>query len=545
MSKSINRTHSHPTAASGAAVDALVAAAELRLGHATEPREAFRSCLAQLTDLAHGPAWADGRDIVGEAYQRVVSAGARRGAGQFFTPLWVGRAMAHWLLSEPTSIVLDPGCGSGSLLIASSLERTDQSVRLIGLDSDPLAVEMANTTGSIRGIEAMEVRAGDFLLDPIAETPDGIICNPPFTRHHDVSPTVKAAIHEGFEERLGIRFSRLSSLHVLFLVRALEISSEDARLAFITPSHWLEMGYGREVKRFVLERASVEAIVRFPAEHLLFPGVSTTASITLFRKGAAPGLTRILECDGLSAATTFIASGLRGEATEQDLRLDAETSWTRRPVRRAKGIRLETLARVHRGVATGCNSFFVLSDARRKGLGLQRSSLLPCLASPKHFTWNQMRLADLEDLPDDVPRWLLAPTRERESGPLRRYLDAGRADLGVTDRYLVASRVKSGRRWFEVEVPDEAPILFSYFNRAKARFVRNSAEAVPLNSWLVIRPRPGVDPDDLFELLCSARVIDRLRDGARVYGRGLWKLEPTQLSEAWLPPEAMRLVDGR
>ena len=303
------------------------------------------------------------------------------------------------------------------------------------------------------------------------------------------------------------------------------------------------MSYGREVKRFLLEQGRVEAIVKFPADHLLFPGVRTTAAITLFRKGAEPGLTRILECNGLAAAATFIASGLRGEGQERDVCLNGETSWTK-PSRRIPGVRLRTLAVVHRGVATGYNSYFVISEARRKQLGLKRSSLRPCLASPRHFSANEMSMADLDDFPDEVPRWLLAPRRERASGPLRRYLDSG-IDLGVTDRSLVASRVKAGRRWFEISVPEAAPILFSYFNRPAARFVRNYAEAVPLNSWLVVRPRPEVDADALFELLSSSRVVSRLQDGARVYGKGLWKLEPSQLLDAWLPDNALDLIKPR
>jgi SAM-dependent methyltransferase len=449
--------------------------------------------------------------------------------------------MAHWLLSEPTSTVLDPGCGSGSLLIASALERSDPRVKLIGLDSDPVAIQMATTTRAIRKIEEMDVRIADFLLDPLSEIPDAVICNPPFTRHHDIPVALKIAIHEGFQSRLGLRLSRLASLHVLFLVRALEVSRPNARLAFITPSHWLEMAYGREVKRFLLEQGRVEAIVKFPAEHMLFPGVRTTAAITLFRKGGDPGLTRILECDGLASATDFIASDLRGKATERDVRLDAEASWTTKRQQKTGGVRLRRLAIVHRGVATGYNAFFVFSEARRKELGIQRCSVRPCIASPRHFSANKMRLADLEELPDDVPRWLLAPKRQRATGPLRRYLDSG-IDLRVTDRTLVASRVKAGRRWFEIDAPDEAPILFSYFNRPTARFVRNYAEGVPLNSWLVIRPRPGVNADDLFELLSSKRVTARLQDGARVYGKGLWKLEPTQLLDAWLPNDALDLI---
>ena len=76
---------------------------------------------------------------------------------------------------------------------------------------------------------------------------------------------------------------------MLFLVRALEVSAEDARLAFITPAHWLDRNYGRVVKVFLLERAHVEAIVQFPAHQLVFEHAVTTAAVTLIRKGARSG----------------------------------------------------------------------------------------------------------------------------------------------------------------------------------------------------------------------------------------------------------------
>ncbi len=119
----------------------------------------------------------------------------------------------------------------------------------------------------------------------------------------------------------------------------------------------------------------------------------------------------------------------------------------------------------------------------------------------------------------------------------------GAEELDVTERALVVSRMKAGRRWFEVKVPRTAPILFSYFNRPAARFVRKYAEAIPLNSWLVIRPREGIDVEALFELLSSAEVTARLKDGARVYGKGLWKLEPSQLLDVWLPPDSLELTE--
>ena len=52
---------------------------------------------------------------------------------------------------------------------------------------------------------------------------------------------------------LGLTVDSLSGLALTID----EVSAEDARLAFITPAHWLDQNYGRVVKMFLLERAHV------------------------------------------------------------------------------------------------------------------------------------------------------------------------------------------------------------------------------------------------------------------------------------------------
>ncbi len=122
--------------------------------------------------------------------------------------------MAGWLLGERTKLLLDPGCGSGALLIAAARHPRRCGAKLLGLDRDPLAVRMAELNRSLRGIDACELRVGDFLLDSLDEEPNAIICNPPYSRHHQIAPPEKAAIHEGFERRLGLRLSRLAASRV-------------------------------------------------------------------------------------------------------------------------------------------------------------------------------------------------------------------------------------------------------------------------------------------------------------------------------------------
>lgn len=527
------------------AVEQLVARVRSHAGEASDPdalKLSLELVLGELEVKPGDPAWADGRDVVGAAYERLIPGSARRTLGQFFTPLWVGRVMARWLLAEPTKLLLDPGCGSGSLLAAAAEERAATKTRLLGLDIDPLAIEMARSTYSVRRITNAELRVADFLLDEFVERPSAVLCNPPYTRHHAIGQTTKVAVHEGFTKRLEVEFSQLASLHVLFLVRALEVSANNARLAFVTPAHWLDMNYSRKIKQLLLQCADVEAIIGFPANELLFDHAVTTATITLIRKrsvddpSAQP--TRLLratttDVDEISQA---IADPDKGERVV----LASKRKWSHPMAVSRRGIPFDELAHVRRGAATGCNAFFVISDKTRREWHLTKSYLRSCVASPRLFRGDDIDEAAFAALPESASRWLLSPSREWTFGPLAKYLQHGLDEYDILERYLVKQRVKAGRRWFEPEIVS-APILFSYFNRPHGRFVRNRIGAVPLNNWLAIQPKQGVDTDALFDLLRTDSVADRLEEQSRLYGNGLWKLEPGDLRAVVLPPKARSL----
>jgi hypothetical protein len=117
----------------------------------------------------------------------------------------------------------------------------------------------------------------------------------------------------------------------------------------------------------------------------------------------------------------------------------------------------------------------------------------------------------------------------------------GLAEYDLLERHLINQRVKAGRKWWTAEIVS-APILFSYFNRPHGRFVRNHIDAVPLNNWLAIQPKDGVDADELFAVLQENSVAERLAEHSRLYGNGLWKLEPGDLRAVVLPPTAKTLL---
>lgn len=481
-------------------------------------------------------AWRDGLDIVGSAYEQLLTGQQRRAAGQFFTPFWAGEVMAGWLFSEPAELLLDAGCGSGGLLIPAARHPGRSHARLLGIDSDQVAISMATTNRRLRGMEGCDLRAGNFLTDELSEAPDRLVSNPPYSRHTAIPQNDRVRIHDELARVFGVHFSRRTSLQALFLLRALDVSRDDAWLAFITPSDWLDVNYGREVKRCVLAHAHVEALVFLDAEHLFFDGARTTAVITLIRKGVERAPTRVVRLGKALPEPASVLAAIRGAEFGLPVDgqwLEVDYKWARPQIRRRRGVRLGDVARVHRGIATGANRFFCLSEEDRAKRGISPSELRPCLSSPKHFEGGDLTQDVLDRLPDTVRRWVIdsddADALSAKT-PLGVYLRRGK-HLGVHKGYLASSRIP----WYSQEQRPNAPIVFTYLNKRRPRFLRNRVCAVPLNNWLVIAPRDGVDPDALYSTLTSAAVGTQLREQARVYGGGLWKLEPSELERIVLP----------
>jgi len=478
--------------------------------------------------------WADGTDVPGDAFERLVDGADRRSAGQFQTPKWAADVMAGWLLERPVRLLLDPGVGSGRLFLAAAKTRLHRPGRMLGLDIDPVSLAMANLNMILRDLQQVELRHTDFLLDDLRERPDAVICNPPYSRHHVIPSTRKEAIHSGFERRLGLRFSHQAGLHVLFLVRALECLQDGGRMAFITPSQWLHANYGLAIKKLLLERVRIDGLIVFDNDEPIFAGASTAATIVLISHGHAPRETApVVRLRVPYPPVTQVLAALAGRKSPipvENAELRPDQPWDRPATPPRRGRRLGELARVCRGIATGCNSFFVLSEADRRAHKLNRRYLLPCIATPRLIPDLELSLDLLEQLPIDTARWLLAcrhPAAEHRGDALGRYLRYGRIEHRADQSYLARHR----RPWYAPERRDTAPILFTYLNKKRPRFIRNRAGAAPLNTFLILEPVDGIDADALWAALNRPSVLDQLMYARRDYGRGLWKIERHELDQ--------------
>jgi len=376
---------------------------------------------------------------------------------------------------------------------------------------------------------------------------DAILCNPPYTRHHHLPEAYKAMWATQMEQQFGLRLSRFSSLFAYFLVQAARMLKPTGRMAFITPAVVFEASYSRQVKEFILRHLRLRAIITFHESLSVFEGVDTAACITLLEGPTSPPVEQVInvevrEWPGIETLLEAVTTGGTSVAPWGTIRptmrqeLQPRRKWTIIPRENNhfdsnRFVLLAQIARVMRGIATGANNFFVLSDAEVKEWGLNPRYLRPVLTRNREASGYVFDHDDFERLGrEGKKRWLLYLTGSVQPGtPEERYIRYGEL-LGLHTRSLVRTR----SRWYEMEQREPASIYFTYLSRKRSRFIYNRAGVLALNVFLCVYPEPAIAENEmalkaLLAVLNSTTLKEALRHVGRSYGGDTVKLEPREL----------------
>lgn len=466
-----------------------------------------------------------------QALERVNSREERYALGQFFTPQPIAELMAEAILEIDPETCLDPGLGGGVLLRA-----VGPGLRRFGCDVDPAAVGLARRALEAQGGE-LELAHGDFLdLDgwpfSVGEL-DAIIANPPYIRHHNLDLRHKA-LAKHYSRVFGVTISSLSGSYVYFFLEAIRRLRYGGRLAFITPTEFLDVRYGTALKEALLSWCDIDELIVMEMDELAFDGVLTTSAITIATKRErASRRVRLTE----ARMNGSIVRGRRVRMDRDEVR--AQEPWTAllpsrveriTPLLAGRSAKLGDYARVRRGIATGDNSFFCLTQEDADGWGIESRFLVPVVAGSKDLPengsvltrkfWRARKAAG-------APSWLLwchEPKIALAGTAVLRYIEHGEA-LSLPERF----NCKSRKPWYGVERVPPADFFVTYMSRRRARFVRNEIGARCLTSLLNVWANDGIDPDRLRPMFEDEANAQLLREFGRTYGGGLGKIEPGDL----------------
>ncbi len=454
--------------------------------------------------------------------------------------------MVDYVLSEKGITLFDPAVGAGAFFRAAKTVAQEKGLEfsLSGMDIDPGALREAIQHG-LSPEDTENVRIGDFLFEPPDNALLAIVANPPYIRHHRISLATKAKLRQLSFENAGLMLDGRAGLHIYFLIRALTLLEHGGRLAFIMPADTCEGKFANDLWRWITRNFCLDAVITFAFEASPFPNIDTNPLIFLIRR-VSPGETFVwAKCHEAKTETLklWVRSGFSSAfqnsitAFERDLSEGLQTGFSRPPVMRKIGkYVLGDFVQVVRGVATGANEFFFLTEKQIKVLEIPEKYFVRAIGRTRDIPTEEITPETLEDLGrKGRPTFLLSLNGESfDTFPdaLKRYLSEGEK-LGLPQRPLISQR----KPWYKTEVRDVPPFVFAYLGRRNVRFIRNTAGIIPLTAFLCVYPRS--DDNDFIErlwrILNHPDIISNLVLIGKSYGDGAIKVEPRALESLPIP----------
>lgn len=231
-------------------------------------------------------------DTKGAIYEGILEKNGqdkKSGAGQYFTPRALIKAMVDVTDPKITETVCDPACGTGGFLLAAfdHMKRQSQDRKkqiflkteaLTGYDITPLVVTLASMNLYLHGVgvDSSPIKCEDSLEKEPTRLYDVILANPPFgTRPAGLGEI--ASMRQDF-------FARTSNNQLNFLQHIMLLLKVGGRAAVVLPDNVLfEGGAGETVRRKLLSDYNLHTILRLPTGIFYAQGVR--ANVLFFSRG--------------------------------------------------------------------------------------------------------------------------------------------------------------------------------------------------------------------------------------------------------------------
>ena len=262
--------------------------------------------LKRLLELINQETWTGlDIDVKGEIYEGLLQKNAediKGGAGQYFTPRQLIKAMIEVMRPEPGMTINDPACGTGGFIIAahdyisSNYQLDVEQKRFLkqgtfsGKDIVDSVARLCAMNLYLRGIggDQSPIEVGDSLISDPGTRYDIVMTNPPFGRKSSVTLTNS----EGKADKEALTYERqdfwatTSNKQVNFLQHVKTLLKINGKAAIVVPDNVLfEGGAGETVRKKLLHECDVHTLLRLPTGVFYAQGVK--ANILFFDRKEA------------------------------------------------------------------------------------------------------------------------------------------------------------------------------------------------------------------------------------------------------------------
>ena len=263
--------------------------------------------LRRLIELINGETWVGlDIDVKGDIYEGLLQKNAediKSGAGQYFTPRPLIKAIVEVIRPETGMTICDPACGTGGFLLAvhdyiskhyPQLDREQKEFlkhnTLKGWDIVDNVARLCVMNLYLHGIDGEDspVKVGDSLISDPGERFDFVLTNPPFGKKSSIT----IVNGEGKAEKESLTYERqdfwatTSNKQLNFLQHVKTLLKINGKAAIVVPDNVLfEGGAGETVRRKLLQEYDVHTLLRLPTGVFYAQGVK--ANVLFFDRKPA------------------------------------------------------------------------------------------------------------------------------------------------------------------------------------------------------------------------------------------------------------------
>jgi adenine-specific DNA-methyltransferase len=439
--------------------------------------------------------------------------------GQVFTPASVAKFMVDWLCQFNPNKIYDPCYGGGAFYHA--LE--NKNILYEATEIDPRFV-----------VEPFVVQA-DYLTHDWKRKYGCIVCNPPYMKVSKVEN--KNQIYDLFYKYTCQKISGYANLATLFLMKALYQLDDNGQLAFIMPFDFLSANYGVVIKRILKEMRCKVQFIRLTCEKEVFPTVTTSIVIVLVDRSRSSDHISFHTIESLDNLYALKGSHLKVEIDS----IDPSTKWVHYFQEAPKKLdpslykgyaSILKYGKFSRGIATGCDKFFILKPSELKQYGLTQDDCIPCLAKLKDLNSNIFTDEDFEKLVQNDRKVFLVNLEKNTTKEVQNYIKLGESS-GICSNYTLRNRSP----WYKLEKRTKSTIWLGVFSRNNFKLIKNNTNLVTLTTIHGFFPNQlGLKYQDaLFQYLSSDEGLLQIKSFSRKSANNLNAVQPGDLNKLKVP----------
>lgn len=273
---------------------------EAVLGNTKERNAMLKNLLEDFKDLDLRPSRLIGEDIIGNAYEYMISnfaSDAGKKGGEFFTPSEVSELLSRLVKPEENDRIYDPTCGSGSLLIKAFKKVSKGKAQIYGQERNGQTQSLCRMNMFLHNIDDAKIAWGDTLSNPLHLENDKlmkfqvVVANPPFSLDKWAMGFAGEGSDKAFKMEEGLdpykRFSwgvpPSSKGDYAFVLHMLHSLAEGGRMGVILPHGVLFRGASEgRIRKQIVEMNLLHAVIGLPSN--LFFGTGIPACILVFKQ---------------------------------------------------------------------------------------------------------------------------------------------------------------------------------------------------------------------------------------------------------------------